>query len=125
MPVMSHSWNASRADEVRAHLARDADQRRRVHPGVGDGGHEVRRARPGCGHRDANASGSTGVALGHVPRPLLVPSEDVAHSRPAGERVVQRQNRAAGEPERDVDSLGFERAQDRIGAVGCHATASR
>ncbi len=97
-----------RADEVRAHLARDADERRRVHPGVGDGGHEVRRARPGRGHGDADVSRGTGVALGHMPRALLVPGEDVAHGRPAGERVVQRQDRAAGEPERDVDSLGFE-----------------
>ena len=113
------------ADEVRAHLARDAHERRRVHPGVGDRRHEVRRARPGRGDGDADASRRTRVALGHVTRALLVPGEDVPNGRPAGERVVQRQDRAAGEPEGDVDAFGFERAQDRVGAVRSHATASR
>ena len=113
------------ADEVRAHLAGDAHERRRVHPGVGDRRHEVRRARPRRGDRDPDASGRTRVPLGHVPRALLVPGEDVTHGRPARERVVQRQDRAAGKPEGDVDTLGLERPQNRVSAVRSHATASR
>jgi hypothetical protein len=55
-----------------------------------------------------------------VPCSLLVPGEDVTHGRPARERVVQRQDRAAREPEGDVDALGLERAENRIGAVRPH-----
>ena len=114
-----------RSDQVRPHLAGDADERGRVHPGVGDRRDEVRRARPGRGERDADAPRRPRVALGHVAGALLVPGEDVAHGRAARERVVGRQDGAAGEAEDGVDALGLERAQDRVGAVRLHATASR
>ena len=114
-----------RADQVRAHLAGDADERRRVHPRVGDRGDEVRRARAGRRDRDADPSRRARVALRHVPCALLVAGEDVTHGRPARERVVGREDGAAGKPEGDVDPLGLERAEDRVGAVHSHATASR
>ena len=56
------------ADQVRAHLAGDADERRRVHPRVGDRRDEVRRARARGRDRDADAAGRARVALGHVAR---------------------------------------------------------
>ena len=43
---------------------------------------------------------------------------------PARERVVGRQDRAAGDAEDRVDALGLERAQQRVGAVHAHQTAS-
>src|SRR5437773_1066229 len=52
---------------------------------------------------------------------LLVPSEDVAHARPACERVVGRQDRPAGDPESDLDTLRLERAEYRVGAEHLHA----
>jgi len=55
----------------------------------------------------------------------IVPREDVTNGRPTGERIVGGQDRASGQPEDDVDAFRLERAQDRIGAVALHATASR
>ena len=58
-------------------------------------------------------------------RALLVPGEDVADGRPARDRVVRRQDRAARNAERDVDALGLEAAQDGVGAEHSrHAHAS-
>ena len=115
-----------RSDQVRAHLSGDADERRRVHPGVGDRGDEVRRAWPGRRDRDARRVPRPRVALRHVPCALLVAREDVPHGRPARERVVGREDGAAGKPEGDVDSLGLERAEDRVGAAHlAHACAPR
>ena len=50
------------------------------------------------------------------PGALLVAGEHVPHGRAARDRVVGRQDRAARDPERDVDALVLERAQDRVGA---------
>ena len=125
MPVMSHSWNASvpircertwpvmQTSGVESIQASAIGVTRFVAPG------------PGRGDRDADPPGRARVALGHVAGALLVAGEHVAHGRPAREGVVRRQDRAAGEAEDDVDALGLERAQDRVGAVRLHATASR
>ena len=61
--------------------------------------------------------GRARVALGHVTGALLVAREHVADGRAASDRVVERQDRAAREPEDDVDALGLEGAEDRVGAV--------
>src|SRR4029079_17698534 len=71
---------------------------------------------------DAGATGRTRVALRHVPCALLVPREHVPHGRSAGERVVHAQDRAARDPEGDLDALGLERAEDCVGSV--HAANS-
>ena len=113
------------ADQVRPHLPGDADERGRVHPGVGDRGDEVRGARPGGGEGDTDPARRAGVALGHVARALLVAGEHVADRRAAGERVVGRQDRASRDAEHRVDAFGLERAQERVGAVHPHHTASR
>jgi hypothetical protein len=42
---------------------------------------------------------------------LLVPGEDVANGRPTRECVVGGKDRAAGEPEDDLDAFGLERAK--------------
>jgi hypothetical protein len=43
-----------------------------------------------------------------VARALLVAGEDVADGGAAGECVVEGQDRAAGDPEGNVDALGLE-----------------
>ena len=58
------------------------------------------RSPPPCGRRPARGARARG---GRV-----VPARD---------RVVDRQDRAAGQAEDDVDALGLERAQDRVGSV--------
>ncbi len=109
-----------RADQARAHLARDADEGRRVHPGVRDRRDEVRRARTGCRDRDADPARRPRVALRHVPGALLVPGEDVTHGRPAGHRVVGRHDRPARDAEHHVHPLGLERAEHRVAACHLH-----
>ena len=72
------------ADQVRPHLARDADERRRVHPRVGDRRDEVCRARPRRGDRHSRPARRARVPLRHVPRALLVAGEDVPHGGARG-----------------------------------------
>ena len=116
MPVASVSWNASvpirfeRTWPVMQTIGVES-----IHASA-IGGDEVRRARAGGRHRDADPAGGARVALGHVPGALLVAGEHVAHGRPARDRVVGGQDRAAGDAEHDVDALRLERAQDRVGA---------
>ena len=57
------------ADRSRGHLARDHDQRRRVHVGVGQRGDDVGGPRPAGHHGHAGLPGHHGVALGHVAAP--------------------------------------------------------
>src|SRR4029077_596000 len=109
-------------DQVAPDLAGDADERRRVHPGVGDRGDEVGRTRARRGEGDADAAGRACVAFGHVPGTLLVAREHVPHGRPSRDRVVDGQDRAARDPEGDLDGLGLEGAEDCVGSV--HAANS-
>ena len=104
------------ADQARAHLAGDADERRRVHPRVGDRRHEVRRARARtsrsrrrpcrtrarsprpCGPRPARGGRARG---GRSCRART--RRSAAGSRRPGSRTRRRRPR-------------LERAQDRVGA---------
>jgi hypothetical protein len=114
-------------DQVGPNLARDADEGRRVHPGIRDRGHEIRRARAGSRHGDPDAARSPCVSLGHVTCALLVTGEDVPYARPAGDRVVRGQDRPAGDPEHHVHALRLERAEDGVGTehLGHQAYARR
>ena len=67
-----------RPHQVREDLAGDADDRHRVHVGVGDRGDEVGRAGAGGRDGDADLVGCRGVALGGVTGALLVAHQDVA-----------------------------------------------
>ena len=104
MPVMSHSWKASVPIEavatwpvtttsgVESMWALPMGVTMLVAPGP-----LVTIATPG-------APGRQGVALGHVARALLVAHEDVADGR-VDQRVVDGQDRAAGQAEDDLDPL--------------------
>ena len=102
------------ADQLAANLAGDADERRRVHPRVGDRRHEVRRA--GARGRDRNAWAARGarVTLGHVAGALLVAREDMTNGRAARDRVVGRKNRPARDAEGNLDPFGLEGAKNRV-----------
>ena len=80
-----------RADQLAAHLAGDADDRRRVHHRSGDAGDHVGRARPGRRDGHADPAARARIAIRHVRGALLVADQDVAH-RIAEHRVVRRQN---------------------------------
>ena len=82
------------ADQLAAHLAGDADDRRRVHHRRGDAGDHVGRAGARGRNRDADAAARARVAVGHVRRALLVADQHVP-DRKLEHRVVGRQDRAA------------------------------
>ncbi len=65
-------------DHRAAHLTGDRHHRHGVHVGVAQGSDQIGRGRPAGHHGHAGPAGDMGVALGHVPGPLLVADEDVA-----------------------------------------------
>ena len=95
------------ADRLGRHLPGDRDHRDRVHVGVHQRRHEVRRRRSRRHQRHAGPAGDVGIALGHVPGALLVAHEDVADRR-LQQRVVGRQDAPAGEPEDDLHRLHLQ-----------------
>ena len=95
MPLMSISWNASLPIRARRHVAGDRDHRDRVEQGRADPGDEVRGARAGRAHADADLAGGAGVPVGGVGAALLVADEDVAELGVVAEDVVERQDDAA------------------------------
>jgi hypothetical protein len=73
----SHSKNVcllkcSASDHFLWNLTSDGDKRDRVHEGISDAGDEIRRARSGGGHTNADATSNTGVALSRKHATLLV-----------------------------------------------------
>ena len=123
MPMMSHSWNASVPIAAVGDLAGDDDHRDRVHVGVASGVTMLVAAGPAGHHGHAGATGGVGVALGHVPGTLLVAHEDVA-DRAVDDRVVHREDRAAGEAEDDLDALELEGADQRLHHRWCSCRCS-
>ena len=113
---MSISWNASLPMSARRDVAGDRDDRDGVEERGADAGDEVRRARAGRAHADADLAGDAGVAVGGVGAALLVADEDVAQLGVVAEDVVERQDHAAGVAEEDVDALEEERLADDVGA---------
>ena len=79
------------ADELAAHLAGDADDRRAVHHRCCDTRHHVGCAGPGCRDRDANPAARARIAVRHVRGALLVTDEHVA-DRIIEHRVISRKN---------------------------------
>jgi hypothetical protein len=91
------------ADQMGRHLAGDDDDRDRIHQRVGDAGDGIGRAGAGGHQDDAGLAGRTGIALGSVDRALLMADEDVADALLLEQRVVDRQDRAAGIAEHHLD----------------------
>jgi hypothetical protein len=102
------------ADHAARHLAGDGHHRDRVHIGVGDGGDQVRRAGAAGRHADADAPGGLRVAGGRVAGPLLVPHQDVPDDLRVEQRVVGRQDGAAGDAEHHVSAHPLERVHERL-----------
>ena len=96
------------ADQMRRHLAGQADQRNAVHQRVHQTGHGVGRPRAGGDQHHAHLAGAAGIALGGVHRRLLVPDEDVADLVLLEDRVINRQDGAARIAENNLDALRLE-----------------
>ncbi len=105
------------ADEVRRHLAGDADHRDGIQHRVGERGHDVGGARAGRHEHDAGTAGRAGVALGHMAGAGLVTHEDVAHVLLLEDLVVDRQDRSAGIPEDGIDAVVLQRLDHHLRAA--------
>ena len=104
------------ADQVRRHLAGQADHRDRIHQRIGEAGHGVGRARAGGHQHHADLAGRARIAFGGMHRRLLVAHQDVAQLVLLEERVVDRQHRAARIAEDDLDVLVDQGFHQQIGA---------
>ena len=102
------------ADRGARHLAGDRHERHRVHVGVGDRRDQVGGAGTARRHAHADPPGGLRVALGRVAGALLVPDEDVPDLGGVHQRVVQRQDRAAGDAEDRVDAGRLQRANQAL-----------
>ena len=105
-----------RADQMRRHLPGDADERDRVHERVGEASDRIGRARPGGDEQHADPAGRAGVAFGRVRGALFMAHENMAERILAENGVVDRQDRAAGIAEDEVDSLVLQRFDDHLRA---------
>ena len=108
-----------RPDGGRRHLARDHDERRRVHVGVGQRRDDVGRSRSARHHGDTGSARDHGVPLGHVARPLLVAHQDVADGG-VDDRVVDREDGAARQAEHHVDPLHLEALDEGLRPCQLH-----
>ena len=83
------------ADQLAAHLAGNADDRRGIQHRGGDAGNHIGRARAGGRNGHANFSAGARVSVRHVGRALLMPHQNVMDVAVL-QSVISRQNRAAG-----------------------------
>ena len=105
-----------RADGGVRHLTGDADQWHRVEVGVAEGGDDVGGGGSAGDHGAAGPAGGVRIAGCHVAGALLVADQDVADRR-VDERVVDREDRPAGQAEQQVDALVLESPDQRLAAV--------
>ena len=109
-----HVLVALLVEALGAGLADEADQRRSVHVGIGDTGHEVGRARAEGAEADAGLAREPAVNVGHEGGRLLVAAEDevdvALHQRHHHVGVL-----LAGNAEDVGHALGFEAFDQKIG----------
>ena len=104
------------ADQMRRHLAGDADQRDRIHQRVGQRRHHVGGAGTRGDQHHARLAGRARIALGGVAGALLVADQDVLDLSLLEKLVIDRKHRAAGIAEEVLDAMIGERAHDHRGA---------
>ena len=107
-----HLLKGVRPDHGAGHLPCYADNRDRVELGVGQCRQRVGRARAGCGEKHLGLARDAGHALGHEPRALLVPRQDMANHGTAGKRVVEREVGPAGNAGNGLNALSFQQTDE-------------
>ena len=105
------------ADVRLRHLAGDRHDRDRIHVGVGQRGHEVRRARAARRHAHAHLAGRARVTRRHEAAALLVARQDGADLLRLGQRLVQPLARAAGIGENRIDALALQCGDEDVGST--------
>ncbi|ENN87686.1 hypothetical protein RHSP_45851 [Rhizobium freirei PRF 81] len=112
-----------RADQRRRNLARQADERDRVHQGILQRRDGIGRARTGGDQHDADLAGGAGIAFGRMAGALLVADENVLDVVLLEDLVIDRKHRAARITENVFDAVVLERLQHDLRA--CHSIAAR
>jgi len=105
------------ADEVRRHLAGQADDGNAVHERVGEAGHRIGRAGPGGHEHDADLAGRAGIAFRGMDRAAFLADEVMAQLVLLEDLVIDRQHGAARIAEDRLDTLIDEGFDDHFGAV--------
>ena len=105
------------ADQVRRDLAGDDDDRDRIHQRIGEPGDDVRRAGTGCDEHDARLARRPRIAFGGMRRAAFLADEDVADTLLLEQRVVDRQDGAAGIAEHDLDAEIAQRLDQYVRAT--------
>ncbi|CAH2600075.1 protein of unknown function [Rhodovastum atsumiense] len=106
------------ADQVRRHLAGEADDGNAVQQRIHQSGHRIGGARAAGHQHHAHLAGGAGIALGGVHGRLFMAHQDVADGVLLEQRIVDRQDRSAGVTEYDLYTLILERTQENLGAWG-------
>ena len=112
------------ADRRPRHLPGDAHDGHRVHLRRHQSGHQVRCPRPRGGGAYPHLARGPGVAVRGHRGGLLVPYQDVAQLGITGQRAVERQYRAAGQPEYRVHALAQQAFANDLRACHFHISAT-
>ena len=99
------------ADEMRRHLAGQADNRNAVHQCIGQPSHRVGGAGPGGHQQHAGLAGGPGIALRCVGRALFMAHQNVTDAILLKQRIINGQDRATAVAKHHFDTLsdqGFE-----------------
>ena len=103
------------ADQMGGDLAGDADERDRIHQRVGQTGHRIGGAGAGRDQHRADLAGRARIAFRRMHRALLVAHENVPDFVLLEDRVIDRQDRAAGIAEDVLHALIGEGLDDHFG----------
>ena len=106
------------ADHRLRYLAGDCHQRNRIEFGIGDGRQQVGGARPRRCHAYRWHAGGARHPLRHEAAALFVPSQHMVDLR-LRERVINWQNRAAGNAGNGANALAFKQADDNLCSGEC------
>ena len=107
-------------DQLAAHLARDADDRRRIHHRRGNARDQVGCTRPRGGNGDADSAAGARVTVGHVRRALFVPHQHVVDLGVFAQRVIGRQNRSTRITEDVLHAFALEAFPDNLSTGFLH-----
>jgi hypothetical protein len=105
------------ADQAGRHLSGDDDHRDGVEQGVGDAGDRIGGTRAGGDEHHARLAGRASITLGRVGCGLFMPNKNMADLRLLEQRIVDRQHRAAGIAEHDLDAEVGQRLDEDIGSA--------
>ncbi len=104
------------ADQAGRHLSGDDDHRDRIHQRVGNAGDGVGRAGAAGDEHDPWLAGRAGIALCRMGRGLLMADENVLDPPLLEQRVIDREHRAAGIAEHDLDTEIDQRLDEDFGS---------